>query len=350
MGVIRLLFLADTHLGFDYPFRPRVQRRRRGADFFANFRHALQPAFEGSVDAVIHGGDLLFRSRVPAQLVEMAFAPLKELADGGVPVYIVPGNHERSRIPFPLLGMHPSIHIFSSPRTFCLEKDGIRLALAGFPYWRESIRGYFPEVLAATGWRGLYPGCDGALLCLHHCFEGAVVGPSDYTFRGARDVVRHRDVPPEFAAVLSGHIHRHQVLRQDLDGRRLKTPVFYPGSIERTSVAEREEAKGFLVLAVRTAGRRTPVSITWSFRELPARPMARIRIPPDPMDREALEFFLRRSIGRLDPGSVVRLQIDGPVKNECLSLLRADSLRNLCPPEMNISMGFRANERPSRDR
>ena len=37
MGIIRILFLADTHLGYDLPFRPRIQRRRRGPEFFANF-------------------------------------------------------------------------------------------------------------------------------------------------------------------------------------------------------------------------------------------------------------------------------------------------------------------------
>ena len=92
MGLIRILFLADTHLGFDRPFRPRIQRRRRGPEFFANFKRALQPAVKGQVDCVVHGGDLLFRSKVPPRLVTMAFEPLKQVADQGTPVYLVPGN------------------------------------------------------------------------------------------------------------------------------------------------------------------------------------------------------------------------------------------------------------------
>ena len=71
MGVVKLLFLADSHLGFDYPFRPRIKRRRRGEDFFKNYERALEPARKGEVHAVIHGGDLLFRSKVRAQLVDM---------------------------------------------------------------------------------------------------------------------------------------------------------------------------------------------------------------------------------------------------------------------------------------
>jgi hypothetical protein len=37
MGLIRILLIADTHLGFDLPFRPRINQRRRGPDFFRQF-------------------------------------------------------------------------------------------------------------------------------------------------------------------------------------------------------------------------------------------------------------------------------------------------------------------------
>jgi len=59
MGIIRILIPADTHLGFDLPFHPRIQRRRRGPEFSANFKSALLPALQGRVDCVVHGGDLL---------------------------------------------------------------------------------------------------------------------------------------------------------------------------------------------------------------------------------------------------------------------------------------------------
>lgn len=71
---MRVLFLSDTHLGFDLPTRPRLARRRRGGDFFHNFERALEPARMGEVNAVVRGGDLFYRSRVPAWLAEAAFA------------------------------------------------------------------------------------------------------------------------------------------------------------------------------------------------------------------------------------------------------------------------------------
>ena len=128
---LRILLLADTHLGIDTPTRPRVERRRRGPDFFANFERALGPALAGEVQAVVHGGDLLYRSRVPPGLVARAFEPLFRVADAGVPVYLVPGNHERSSVPYPILAAHRGVEIFTRPETFVLSVGGVRLDVAG---------------------------------------------------------------------------------------------------------------------------------------------------------------------------------------------------------------------------
>ncbi|HNW60255.1 MAG TPA: metallophosphoesterase, partial [bacterium] len=230
---VRILFLADTHLGFDAPLRPRVQRRRRGDDFYANYLAALQPAGDGAVDLVLHGGDMFFRSRVHPALVEAAFAPLLRIADLGIPVLIVPGNHERSNIPRSLLESHPGILIFDQPKTCLLTLHGRRVALAGFPNIRHDPRHGFIKAVENTGWREC--AADIRLLCMHQTVEGAQVGVQNYTFRAGDEVIRGSDIPAGFTAVLSGHIHRHQVLTRDLAGRRLNAPVYYPGATERTS-------------------------------------------------------------------------------------------------------------------
>ena len=341
MAVIKLLFIADTHLGFDYPFRPRIQRRRRGDDFFANYKRALEPAFNGKVDAVIHGGDLFYRSRVPAQLVDMAFSPLKEISDEGIPIYIVPGNHERSRIPHKILSLHPLIHIFSSPQTFVFEKCGFRLALAGFPYWYDSIRTRFPEILTKTGWRQTLAGCDAGVLCVHHCFEGASVGPSNYTFRYNNDVIRLCDIPPQFSAVLSGHIHRHQVLTQDLKGRDIETPVLYPGSIERTSLAERDEKKGYFKITLSSRRTDSGPGIHWDFIELPTRPMIKLELSAQGLDPQKFRSLLQQKLAALHTDSVVSLKFKDPIPEDCLPVLKASSLRDLTPPQMNVNLALK---------
>ena len=156
-GAVRVLLLADTHLGFDLPANPRVERPRRGPDFFANFERALQAARQGEVDLVVHGGDVLFRTKVRRELVYRAFEPLAEVAATGVPVVVVPGNHERSAIPFPLLAAHEGLHVLDRPTTVLLEIRRVPVALSGFPFQRDRPRQRFSRLVEETGWRR-FPG------------------------------------------------------------------------------------------------------------------------------------------------------------------------------------------------
>jgi DNA repair exonuclease SbcCD nuclease subunit len=273
-------------------------------------------------------------------LVDMAFAPLKEIADAGIKVFIVPGNHERSKIPFKILSLHPNIHIFDHPRTFVFEKNGARITLSGFPYCRDNVRAQFLQILQNTGWQKYQTECDGHILCVHHCFEGAKVGPVDYTFKYNDDVIRLRDIPQEFTAVLAGHIHRYQVLFKDLHGRPLSTPVYYPGSIERTSFAEKDEKKGYFLFELAT-DKNCGLSIhSEEFVELPARPMVKVPISPQGMDEKKFKAYINKSLQSLSPQSVVKLDIQGSIPEGCLPVLRASSLREIAPKEMNISVRF----------
>src|SRR5690606_35456248 len=196
-------------------------------DFLANHAAALRPALNGEADIVVHGGDVFDRPRVHEALAWQALRPLVQIANAGVPVFIVPGNHERARIPHARFAMHPLIHIFDRPRTFAVDVRGQRIALSGFPFQRRDVRSRFSDLIEQSEWHRT--DADVRMLCMHQCAEGATVGPADYTFTTADDVVRVRDVPDAFAAVLSGHIHRHQVLTADLRGRTLPAPVLYPG-------------------------------------------------------------------------------------------------------------------------
>ena len=333
--VVRVLLAADTHLGFDLPFRPRVKRRRRGNDFFANFELSLQLALDGAVDLVVHGGDLFYRSKVPAGLVDMAMAPLVKVADAGTPVYIVPGNHERSSIPLHLWTAHPNLHIFDHPRTFLWSGPQGSIALSGFPFARK-VRDRFSELVGQTGFEER-PGVP-HLLCMHQTVEGAQVGASDYTFRGGDDVVRGRDIPARFSAVLSGHIHRAQTLTHDLKGRPLAAPVIYPGSIERTSFAERKEDKGYVILTIGLSDRDRGDLLKKSFVQLPARPMVSLPFKPTVTDTQELSSQLEDRLRELDPHSVVRVVLEGPNAADARQILSAALLRELAPPTMNINL------------
>lgn len=330
---VRILLLADSHLGFDLPVRPRVERRRRGHDFLANYARALEPALKGDVDLVVHAGDVFDRSSVVSTLAYQAFEPLRRIAERGIPVLVVPGNHERSKLPHLRFAQHPDLHVFAEPRTVVIGARGVRVALSGFPYERRNVRGRFGELLEQTRWRE--QDADVRILCVHHCVEGATVGPAGYTFTTAEDVIRPRDVPGEFAALLSGHIHRHQVLTKDLAGRPLATPVMYPGSIERTAFAEMGETKGFMMLSVGTEAGAARVH--WEFRELPARPMVRRDLDATGMTPIALGAAVEALMAAAPPDAVLSIRVSGALGDEHWRALSASRLRAL-QPEMNVEI------------
>ena len=331
---IRILLLADSHLGFDLPVRPRVGRRRRGFDFLANYAAALEPAVTGEVDLVVHAGDVFDRPSVVPSIAYQAYEPLRRIADRGVPVFIVPGNHERSRLPHARLVTHPNVHVFDRARTFVARVRGTTIGLSGFPYERRNVRTQFTGLLAQTEWR--QERVDVRVLCMHHCIEGATVGPGHFVFTTAADVIRGREIPREFAAVMTGHIHRHQVLTVDLDRRPLGAPVFYPGSIERTSFAEMDETKGFMV--VRIAESEGDCDVRSEFRQLAARPMIRQELRAHGMSMRAVESGIRAIIATSPSDAVLSIHVDGLPAEAPWPALSSARLRAFIPETMNVEI------------
>lgn len=331
---LRLLFLADSHLGFDYPARPQIHRRRRGLDFMANYLHSLAPALAGQVDLLLHGGDLFYRSRVRPEIIEQALGPLAEIAEDGIPVVIVPGNHERSQIPPHLWTAHPNLFIFRKPDTYRFQCQGLDLALSGFPFARRAGE-RFETLVQQTGYEQV--AADLHLLCLHQSLEGARVGPVGYTFRPGPEVIAGHQIPGRFAAVLSGHIHRGQLLTHDLQGQPLPCPVIYPGSGERTSFAERFESKYYVKLEL-SIGIEAEPKIEASFVPLPARPMVVLKSKAPSPDFAGWIQWARSALAQLDPESVVRIDLPADMPVEATNPLSAALVRSLAPATMNVTI------------
>jgi exonuclease SbcD len=283
----------------------------------------------------------LYRSKVSPSLVRAALEPLLEVADTGVPVLLVPGNHERSALPYPLLASHQHLHVFDRARTFVVDVGDARVAAAGFPCERDRVRHRFSELVASTG--AADAAADVRLLCLHQTVEGAAV--ENHIFRTGDDVIRGRDIPEGFAAVLCGHIHRAQVLTRGPAGQKSAVPVLYPGSVERTSFAERHEPKGFMILEFEPDAEAGGRLVRWELRELPTRPMAIVTIDASSLDAVALEDGLRREIGRLPDDAVVQVRITGELSGAAAEALRAENVRRIHPPSMTVTLQLGAGRR-----
>ena len=109
----------------------------------------------------------------------------------------------------------------------------------------------------------------------------------------------------------------------------LGAPVLYPGSTDRTSFAEREEQKGYLLLELAEGE-----PVRWRLVPLPTRPMLNVPLPLGP----DLRGQLQRRLASLPPDAIVRLQPDGPLPAAAWSALGSRSLRTVAPAGMSVSV------------
>jgi DNA repair exonuclease SbcCD nuclease subunit len=208
------------------------------------------------------------------------------------------------------------------------------LALAGFPFVRRGIRRKFLTLIDQTGCYEV--NADIHLLCIHQAVDGATVGPVGYMFRNAPDVIDTSQIPAKFSAVLAGHIHRCQVLSRDLKSQILPAPIYYAGSIDRTSFAEKAERKGYLILEFDLDSSKGAVSDQWRFHQLPARPMIQLDLCASNMHNAELRAWIKTRIWALPEDSIVKIKIHDTVSSQAMEVLSAPALRALTPATMNV--------------
>ncbi len=321
--MLKVIFLADTHLGFDFPLRPKKKKRRRGIDFFNNFDYILDYAKNVKADLLIHGGDLFYRTLVPEPIVDMVYERIYKFAESGIPFVIVPGNHESSRLPVSLFMHHPNIYYFTGPQVFKFKLKNLSINIAGFPCVRKDVKTKFPEI--AYDIKPQLNKESVKLLCMHQSIEGAKVGPSGYTFRYGQDVIPINDLPREYDLILSGHIHRAQILKAN-DHK----PILYPGSIERTAFAEKDEEKGFYEISI-----KEDKSISYEFKNIYARPMVDIFLENNNYTIESLKEEIFQRVKGVPEDSIIRFKM----KNlSSLPLLTVKLLDAVIPSTMNYQV------------
>jgi len=325
--MLKIVLCADTHLGFDYPIRPRIARRRRGKDFIRNFQRIMDFAVENEADYVVHGGDFFFRSKLPEKVITIGYEMLLDFSGYNIPFLLVPGNHERSQLPPSLFVTTKNIHIFDKPRTFQFEKNNEIIHFHGFPYAGGRISEQFYHIM--DHYKVSRSAHEIHFLCMHQIVEGARL--EHYTFRHGLNVIPRRQIPEEFDCVVSGHIHRAQILYRKAVNKKI--PIIYPGSVERTSFQEEHEEKGFYVMECE----KDNWIYKWNtdFIPLETRPMLTLDLDKQNISPDTITRHLRNYLKTIDYNAVVRIRThDHNIRRE----LSAQTLRDLAPSTMNMEL------------
>ncbi len=294
MTSIRIMHLADIHIGMENYGRldPATGLNGRVMDFLRRLTEAVDYALENEVDLVLFAGDA-YKTRDPNSTYRREFSRrIKRLADAGVPVVLLVGNHDLPSqdkrassidifhtldVPNVTVGDRDRLHLITTRRG-----EPIQVATVPYPVRQRLLSrdehkdktiaelDLFVQQLVAENIQALAEQVDPsipAVLVGHFSVSDAKYG-SERTVMLGRDVVVLKSVlaVPAWDYVALGHIHRHQELN-----RGEQPPIVYAGSLERIDFGEEKETKGFIVADVRRG------SAEWAFHRVQARRFVTIR-------------------------------------------------------------------------
>jgi DNA repair protein SbcD/Mre11 len=363
MARIRLLHFADIHVGMENYGRldPATGVNGRVLDFLHRFDELIDYGLEREVDLVIFAGDA-YKRRSPNPTYQRAFARrVKRLADAGVPVVLLVGNHDLPTMAqkassvdiFRTLDV-PNVIVGRDERVHYIETRRGPVQVATVPYpvrqrllTHDEYRGLSIEELdevlqqIVTGniealAEQLDPDVP-TVLVAHLSVSGATYG-SERSVMIGRDavVLKSALADPAWDYVALGHIHKHQSLNE---GHH--PPVVYAGSLERIDFGEEGQPKGFCWVELARG------ETTWEFVELDARPLVTVRAdvresasPLMALQQAVAEHDLRDAVVRL----ILRLRADQE------SLLRDRDVRGLLAEAYFIGSINREVERKARVR
>jgi exonuclease SbcD len=335
---VRFVHTADTHLGFEVMRSApsdNAGRRRRAQSVFDNFQAVAEHALTSEADLFIHSGDLFNKYYIPREKLDELISPVTTLAKAGIPVVIIPGNHERSEFPFDLFHGVAGVYVLDRPKSLVLTCGGYSAGIVGFPFIREDAKRTFLKALYETEYAGLRS--DFNILVTHQAFDEAVVGPVGFRFKaGRRDTVSRESVPLDFEYIAAGHIHRYQILPHPL---KAGLRFVYPGSTQRMSFAEWDEDKGFV------EGEVIHERVETRFIPLGAWDMEIVEVEAAGRSSPEVEKAIREQFWRFSEDLVVRFNLIGGTALADYPEIDFDRLRAEMPSVLECQFAIKARKK-----
>jgi DNA repair protein SbcD/Mre11 len=329
MTTINLLHLADIHIGIENYGRvdSKSGLNSRVVDFLRRMSEAIDYALDHEVDVVVFAGDA-YKNQRPNPTYQREFARrIKRLADAGVPVVLLVGNHDmpaahQAASSIDIFGILdvPQVIVADREKVHQIEcRRGQRLQVATVPYPQRSrlmAHDQFKNMtiddldralleLVSDNIRALaveaaeQPDVP-AVLTGHFSISEAQQGSEQSVMIG-RDVAVLRSVvaDPTWLYVAMGHVHKHQELN---DGAQ--PPIVYSGSLERIDFSEEKEAKGFVWVELVPEQRL----VAWKFVRANSRRFVTIRIDVTESDEPMTDVLDAIALHDVS-GAVVRVVI-----------------------------------------
>ncbi len=334
---MRILHFSDLHIGVENYGRPdpATGLSTRLGDFLAALDEVVDCALDERVDLVLLAGDA-YKGRDPSQTHQREFARrLSRLSNAGIPTFMLVGNHDLPNAVSRATAVEifqtlqvPHVYIGDSLRVYDVPTPGGPLQILAVPWprrggimTREDSRGLSIDQIRQELENRLTAAIQArvdqvnpevpAILTGHLTVNGATVGTERSMMLGQDHVLLASSLhQPQLEYVALGHIHKHQILRQD------PPMVVYSGSLQRVDFSEEAEQKGFCLVELDPSAPQGQRVVDFQFRPVNARPFVTVDVRLTGGDEDPTGTVIR-AIARKDiQDAVVRVRITLPAELE----------------------------------
>lgn len=341
---MRILHFADLHLGIEKYGRPDPETGMpsRVLDFLKALDELVDYALSAPVDLVLFCGDA-YRTREPSQTHQREFARrIVRLAAGGVPVFLLVGNHDLPGAVFRATTVEifdtlplDKVTVAARPGVYRIETGSGPVQIVAMPWPRRSsllgkeeykniplarANEVLAEVMADQIRRDaatLDPGLP-AILAAHAVFPEATAGSEQRMTMGHDPLLLLSSIPREaFDYGALGHVHKAQAVS-------LHPPMIYPGSLQPIDFGEENQPKGFYVVEIDPARPSGQRAVSHDFRPVSARRFVTIEVDAntDEPTTTVLQAIARENVA----GDIVRVKTLADAPHD--ALLREADIRN----------------------
>jgi DNA repair protein SbcD/Mre11 len=237
---VKILHFSDTHLGYnDLDILNENNINQREADFYDAFSQVVEQIKKIKPDYIIHTGDLFHRSSPSNRAITYALEKFNEIDALDIPFILIAGNHStpRTNLSSPILKIFENfknIHVSYEQQYKKIEFNNIifhtlphmnddTTALSQIELCEENIDSSKKNIMMLH--------CSVGAWYLMQEF-GEWVYPTEKVY-----------IFPKMDYVALGHWHGFGSVGKHEN-------VYYSGSLERTSLNDKRNEKGFIVLDI----------------------------------------------------------------------------------------------------
>jgi len=243
---LKILHFSDTHLGYnDLDILDENNINQREADFYDAFTQVVNQIIKIKPDFIIHTGDLFHRSSPSNRAITFALEQFKIIDDLDIPFILIAGNHStpRTNLSSPILKIFENFkNVYASYSQEYKKIEFDDVVFHTLPHMNDDSIALDQIEL-----------CESSIdtrkknIMMMHCTVGAWYLMNEYgewVYPSDKEYIFEK---MDYVAL--GHWHGFGAV--SIKGTKEKYEnVFYSGSLERTSLNDKRNEKGFVVLDI----------------------------------------------------------------------------------------------------